>query len=110
MLNETRDLYRFFDATRQAKFLADRVAKTVRQTLPQEIEYLRNYDQAKRRIEAFLELPDATYDLMMGFLRQNGGRFSQRAQTTEFAKLTDEEASSIEAIYTELLLPLEHRH
>lgn len=110
VLNETRDLYRFFDATRQAEFLADSVVETVRQTLPREIEYLRNYDRAKRRIEAFLELPDATFDLMMGFLRQNGGQFSQRARTKEFAKLTDEEALSIEAIYAELLLPFDNRH
>lgn len=102
VLNETRDLYRFFDATRQAEFLADCVVETVRQTLPQEIEYLRNYDQAKRRIEAFLELPDATLDLTMGFLRQNDGRLSQRVRTKEFAMLTDEEASQIEPIYGEL--------
>lgn len=110
VLNETRDLYRFFDATRQAEFLADSVVQTIRVTLPREIEYLRNYDQAKRRIEAFLELPDATFDLMMGFLRQNGGRFSQRTRKREFAKLTDDEAASIEAIYGELLLPFDQRH
>jgi hypothetical protein len=44
---------------------------------------------------------------MMGFLRQNRGRFSQRARTKEFAKLTDEEAASIEGVYQDLLLPLD---
>ena len=105
VLNETRDLYRFFDATRQAEFLADSVVETVRNILPREIAYLQRYDQAKRRIEAFLDLPDATFDLMMGFLRQSGGRFSQRARTKEFAKLTDEEVSSIEDVYQDLLAP-----
>ena len=52
-------------------------------------------------------MPDATFDLMMGFLRQNGGRFSRRARTKEFAKLTDEKAASIEDIYTDLPLPIE---
>lgn len=107
VLNETRDLYRFFDATRQAEFLANSVVETVRKTLPREIEYLQRYDQAKGRIEAFLNLPDATFDLMMGFLRQNRGRFSQRARTKEFAKLTDEEVASIEAIYADALLPID---
>jgi hypothetical protein len=106
-LNETRDLYRFFDATRQAEFLANSVAETVRNTLPREIEYLQRYDQARGRIEAFLNLPDATFDLMMGFLRQNGGRFSQRARIKEFAKLTDEEVASIEAVYADALLPID---
>lgn len=107
VLNETRDLFRFFDATRQTEFLADSVVETIRQTLPREIEYLRRYDQAKQRIEAFLDMPDATFDLMVGFLRQNKGHFSNRARTKEFAKLTDEEVVSIEGIYQDLLLPLD---
>ena len=107
VLNETRDLFRFFDATQQAEFLADSVVETIRQTLPHEIEYLRRYDQAKQRVEAFIEMPDTTFDLMMGFLRQNNGHFSRRARTTEFEKLTDDEAASIEGIYQDLLLPLD---
>lgn len=103
VLNPTRDLFRFFDATRQAEFLAQSVVETIRNTLPREIEYLRRYDRARRQIEAFVEMPDATFDLMMGLLRQNRGRFSQRARTKEFSQLTDEEAASIERIYQELL-------
>lgn len=102
VLNDTRDLFRFFDATCQAELLAECVVETVRTTLPREIDYLRRYDQARRRVEAFVEMPDATFDLMMGFLRQNGGRFLHRARTREFAGLTDDEASAIEAIYLEL--------
>jgi hypothetical protein len=104
VLSETRDLFRFFDATRQAEFLAEAVVETIRRTLPREIEYLRRYDQARRRVEPFVEMPDATFDLMMGFLRQNAGRFSNRARTKEFAQLTDEEAAAIEGIYQDLLL------
>jgi hypothetical protein len=107
VLNETRDLFRFFDATRQAEFLADSVVETIRRTLPHEIEYLRRYDHAKKRVEALVEMPDATFDLMMGLLRQNRGRFSQRARTKEIAKLSDEEAASIEGVYQDLLLPLD---
>lgn len=102
--NPTRDFFRFFDATRQAEFLAQCVVETVRQTLPQEIDYLRRYDQARARIGAFVEMPDATFDLMMGFLRQNGGRFSGRARSQEFKALTDEEAAAIEGAYQDLLL------
>jgi len=53
VLNETRDLFRFFDATRQAEFLGAAVLETVRNTLPREIEYLRRYDLAKDRIQNF---------------------------------------------------------
>ncbi|WP_119392189.1 Fic family protein [Taklimakanibacter lacteus] len=103
VLNRTGDLFRFFDATSQAEFLADSVAHTIRKTLPDEVEYLRRYDQARQRIGAFIEMPDATFDLMMGFLRQNGGAFSQRARSKEFAELTEEEVAAIESIYRELL-------
>jgi hypothetical protein len=106
VLNPTRDLYRFFDATRQAEFLAESVVETIRSTLPREIDYLRRYDQARRQIEAFVEIPDATFDLMMGFLRQNHGRFSQRARAKEFAQLSDDEAASIERTYQDLLMEL----
>ncbi len=104
VLNATRDMFRFFDATRQAEFLAQCVVETIKTTLPQEIDYLRRYDQAKGRIEAFIDLPDATFDLMMGFLRQNAGRFSLRTRDREFKQLTDEEAEAIEGIYQDLLI------
>ncbi len=107
VLKDTHDLFRFFDATRQAEFLADSVVETIRKTLPREIEYFRRYNQARQRVEAFVEMPDATFDLMMGFLRQNKGRFSNRARTTEFQKLSVEEVASIEGIYQDLLLPLD---
>jgi hypothetical protein len=61
---------------------------------------------AKGRIQAFLEMPESQFDLMLGFLRQNGGRFSRRAREKEFAALTDEEVLAIEGIYADLLLPL----
>jgi len=105
VLNNTSDLFRFFDATHQTEFLSACVLETIRNTLPREVEYLRGYDLAKGRIQEFLEMPDAQFDLMLGFLRQNGGRFSKRAREKEFAALTDEEVSAIESVYTDLVLP-----
>ncbi len=104
--NETNDLFQFFDATNQTEFLSACVLETVRNTLPREVEYLRGYDMAKSRIQAFLEMPEPQFDLMLGFMRQNGGRFSKRAREKEFAALTDEEVLAVEGIYAELLLPL----
>ena len=104
VLNDTRDLFRFFDGTRQTEFLSASVMETVRNILPREIAYLRHYDLAKGRIQNFLEMPDHRFDLMLSLLRQNGGRFSKRARTKEFAALTDEEALAVESIYADLLL------
>jgi Fic family protein len=62
LLNETRDQFRFFGATRQGEFLSADVLETVRNTLPREIEYLRSYDLAKGRIQNFLEMPEHRFD------------------------------------------------
>jgi hypothetical protein len=104
VLNETRDLFRFFDATCQTEFLGACLTETVRTVLPREIEYLRRDDLAKTQIRAFLAMPDQRLDLMLGFLRQNGGRFSKRAREREFSGLTDREVSAIEIIYADLHL------
>jgi hypothetical protein len=103
VLNDTGDLFRFFDATVPAEFLAASIVETVRNTLPREVEYLRRYDLAKDRIRTFLEMPEARLDLMLGFLRQNQGRLSRRAREVEFAGLTEAEALAVEGIHADLL-------
>ncbi|WPL49846.1 Fic family protein [Sphingobacterium bambusae] len=47
VLNETADLYRYFDATRQAEFLYDCVRQTIEHTIPEEVDYLEKYDLMK---------------------------------------------------------------
>jgi len=50
VLNETADLYRYFDCTEEAEFLYACVGRTVERDLPREIDYLRRHDEAVRRI------------------------------------------------------------
>lgn len=99
VLNDTGDFYRFFDATTHAEFLYACVQKTIEEDLPHETDFLRRYDRFRQNIEAFLDMPERTIDLLFRFLQQNAGRLSRRAREKEFAALTDEEASRIEAIY-----------
>jgi Fic family protein len=54
--NETKDYYRFFDATKQTEFLFDCVADTIKNIVPQEINYLANYDAFKTYIEEEFEM------------------------------------------------------
>ena len=46
-------------------------------------------------------MPDREIDRLRAFLAQGAGRFSQRARDREFAALTDEEATRVEALYAE---------
>lgn len=76
--NQTAYLYRYFDATRQAEYLLDRIERTIRFALPAELDYLHRFDEAKRRIAEVMDLPDRLASLVIQFCAQNGGRVSAR--------------------------------
>jgi hypothetical protein len=99
VLNDTADYYRFFDATPHAEFLYACVRQTIEEDLPRETEFLERYDRFRARIEAIVDMPDRTIDLLFRFLHQNGGKLSQRARADEFGQMTDEEAAAAEAAY-----------
>jgi hypothetical protein len=52
-------------------------------------------------------MPSATVDLLFRFLRQSGGRLSQRAREREFGALSDDEVTRVQEIYNEELAPIE---
>jgi Fic family protein len=102
VLNETIDLYRYFDATKQAEFLYSCVQQTIEKTIPEEVEYLEKYDLMKNYLDNYFEMPDKTVALLVRFLEQGNGKLSERARTKEFRELTDEEVAAIEREYREI--------
>jgi hypothetical protein len=102
VLNDTGDFYRYFDATPHAEFLYDCVKRTIEHDLPYETNFLRRYDEFRRRIEGMIDMPERTIDLLFRFLGQNDGKLSNRARENEFSALTDEEVKDIEGIYGEV--------
>lgn len=102
MQNETKDFYRFFDATKQAEFLYKCVEQTVTETLPEEVKYLENHDKMRNFITYHFDMPDKTMENLIGFLRQNNGSLSNRAKKKEFANLTSDEVEMLEEAYTEI--------
>jgi len=102
VLNETLDLYRYFDATKQAEFFFECVAETVNNTLPDEVKYLKKYDLINEFIKNYIDMPDKLVDLLIRFLNQNNGKLSKRAKEREFKKLTDREIQAIEQKYAEI--------
>lgn len=99
VLNDTLDYYRFFDATKQAEFLYDCVQDTIENIIPNEINYLNNYDAFKRYIDNAFEMPDKMVALLLRFLEQNAGKLSKRAREKEFVLLNDQEIVEIEQNY-----------
>ena len=101
VLNETIDLYRYFNATRQAEFFFECVEETVNKTLPEEVIYLTRYDLLNDFIKNYIDMPDKLVGLLIRFLNQNDGRLSKRARDKEFNQLTNAEVRAIENIYDE---------
>lgn len=104
VLNETGDFYRYFDATPHAEFLFSCVEATIERDLPEEAAFLERYDRFKSRVEAVVDMPASTVDLLFSFLQQNGGTLSRRAREREFEALSDEEAAAFEALYRDIFL------
>ncbi len=98
VLNDTADLYRYYDCTAEAEFLYSCVRRTVDQDLPREIEYLRRHDEAIHRIMDTVEMPDRVAENLVMFIRQNKGTLSKKRREGEFNKLSDGEVSAIEHI------------
>ena len=102
VLNNTINLYRYFDVTRQAEFLFECVEETVNKTLPDEVNYLKKYDLLNAFIKNYIDMPDKIVDLLIRFLNQNNGKLSKRAQDKEFSELTRSEIQTIENKYNEI--------
>src|SRR5215471_1927012 len=98
VLNDTADLYRYFDCTEAAEFLYGCVARTVQHDLPHEIDYLRRHDEAIRRIMDTVEMPDRLAEDLVMFIRQNRGTLPKKRRTEEFRRLRDDEVASLELI------------
>lgn len=102
VLNETIDMYRYYDATKQAEFLYDCVADTIKRVIPEEVNYLINYDNFKRYIDNHFEMPDELVATLVRFLQQNKGLLSKRAREKEFKILTGKEINKIEGKFREI--------
>lgn len=98
VLNDTADLYRYFDCTEEAEFLYACVERTVEHNLPHEIDYLCRHDEALHGIANTVEMPDRLAENLVMFIRRNKGTLPKKRRNDEFEKLTDKEVTSLETI------------
>lgn len=102
VLNETNNLYRYFDATKQAEFLYECFNEAVTQSFVEEIDYLKRYDQFKNSIKQQYAMSDYLANLLIRFLEQNNGVFSKRAKNDHFKTLTPDECQHLEQLYAQI--------
>jgi hypothetical protein len=106
VLNDTGDYYRYFDATAHAEFLYACVEQTVAHDLPEEVRFLEAFDAFAAAVKEIVEMPNREVERLRGFLAQGQGRLSRRARDKEFRALTDDEATRLESLYSELFAGL----
>ena len=102
VLNDTADLYRYFDCTEASEFLYGCVERAIDKDLPREIDYLRRNDEAMRRVMNTVEMPDRIAENLIRYIRMNENELGRKRREGEFVKLTDSEVASIEAIVREV--------
>ncbi|MFT6007907.1 MAG: hypothetical protein ACI9TB_001135 [Parasphingorhabdus sp.] len=104
VLNETADLYRYYDATPHAEFLYQCVAQTIEIDLPNEARFLEDYDRFNEAVQNIVDMPDRLVNLLFSFLDQNEGQLSERARSKEFEALSNDEAKMIEKLYASIFV------
>lgn len=101
VLSNSAALYRYFDSTLHAEFVGDCVREAVEKDLPGEIDFIARFDQFKSSIDAILDMPPRSVELLRRFLAQGNGKLSKRALSREFSALTPQEVGLIEDAYAQ---------
>ena len=96
--NDTAVFYQYIDMTDQAEALFQLIQETIERDLVEELDFLRNYDEARSAIQQVVDMPDRMIDLFIRCCLQNNGRLSSRKRAGDFARLTDAEVPRMEAI------------
>jgi hypothetical protein len=85
--------FRYFDATAQAEFLYKSLERTVQHDLPQEIEFLIGFDNARAELNEMLDWPGKTLDLFIRVVHQGSFLLSKSKRDRYFSWMTDAEVT-----------------
>jgi len=100
VLNETADLYRFFDATAQAEYLFDCIEDTISRDLKRELDFLKFFDAAMKDVMDIVDMPNQRAALLIKLVHQNKGKLS-KAKRDMFREISDQEIAKIETAIRE---------
>lgn len=71
-----RPVWRYMDLTRHVIYLADVLARTIREDMREESRYLRSHAQARAAIKDIIEVPDMQIDHIIRSVAANQGKLS----------------------------------
>ena len=101
--SEVEGYYRFPDLTIQTEYLCRVIETAVFNDLPDELNFLQNYDEAKGLMKQKVDMPDKLIDLFIRFTHQNNGIFPERRRNT-FQMLRDDEIKALQSIFQDVFI------
>ncbi|MBE0673110.1 MAG: Fic family protein [Bacteroidales bacterium] len=99
--SEVEGYYRFPDLTAQTEYLCKVIETAISQDLPNELNFLQNYDEAKELMKQRIDMPDMLIDSFIRFTHQNNGVFPKRRRNT-FLMLKDDEIEALQSIFKDV--------
>jgi len=84
--------------TKSCEFIYRLVEKTIKETLPKELNYLNSFDKAYQSISQYIEMPNNQIKQLITFILQNEGKLSKKKREKYYDKLTQKEIDEIEDI------------
>ena len=99
--SEVEGYYRFPDLTAQTEYLCTVIETAISQDLPNELNFLQNYDEAKELMKQRVDMPDKLIDSFIRFTHQNNGIFPKRRRNT-FQMLKDDEIEALQSIFQDV--------
>ncbi len=88
--------FRYFDATPQAEFLYQALARTVEEDLQNEIDYLLGFDRAYSALNGLLDWPAHSLELFIRIVQQNDGALSRTKRDSHFQWMNEHEIKRAE--------------
>jgi len=101
--SEVEGYYRFPDLTVQTEYLCKVIETTISKDLPNELDFLQNYDEAKELMKQRVDMPDKLIDSFIRFTHQNNGIFPKRRRNT-FNMLKDNEIEALQSIFQDVFI------
>jgi Fic family protein len=99
--SEVEGYYRFPDLTAQTEYLCTVIKTAISQDLPNELNFMQNYDEAKELMKQRVDIPDKLIDSFIRFTHQNNGIFPKRRRNT-FRMLKDDEIEALQSIFQDV--------
>ncbi len=95
---DTGNFYRYLDLTVQAETLFEFIKFTVDHELVIELDFLVDYDRARKAIQEVIDMPAQKLDLLIKLCLNNNGRLSAGKHKSHFNFLKKSEIEAIENI------------